>query len=89
MNFFLKNINSKYIEMLKTDTQGNDLNVLKSAGNFIKKIAFVQSEYWALEDYEGEKNKLDARNEIIEYMKKKISIVIITLMLIYFSLIKN
>ena len=68
---FLKNINSKYIEMLKTDTQGNDLNVLKSAGNFIKKIAFVQSEYWALEDYEGEKNKLDARNEIIEYMKKK------------------
>ena len=57
--------------MLKTDTQGNDLNVLKSAGNYIKKIAFVQSEYWALEDYEGEKNKLDARNEIIDYMKKK------------------
>ena len=71
LNFFLKNINSKYIEMLKTDTQGNDLNVLKSAKNYIKKIAFVQSEYWALKDYEGEKNKLEARSEIIEYMKKK------------------
>ena len=50
LNFFLKKINSKYIEMLKTDTQGNDLNVLKSAKIHIKKIAFIQSEYWALED---------------------------------------
>ena len=71
LSFFLNKIKYEYVEMLKTDTQGNDLNVLKSAGNFIKKIAFIQSEYWALQDYEGEKSKKVSRNEIINYMKKK------------------
>ena len=71
LSYFLKKINSNYIEMLKTDTQGNDLNVLKSARQYIKKIIFVQSEYWANQDYKGEKSKNEARREIINFMKKQ------------------
>ena len=35
-----------------------------------KKKAFDQSKYWGFKDYEGEKNKLEARNEKIEYIKR-------------------
>lgn len=71
LRHFLKKNKFDVIEMLKTDTQGNDLNVLKSAGSFIEKIVFIQSEYWTNQDYEGEKSKKDSRNEIIDYMKSK------------------
>lgn len=42
------------IEFLKTDCQSNDLNVIKSCGNYLKKICFIQSEYYAHSAYEGE-----------------------------------
>jgi FkbM family methyltransferase len=71
LSSLLKKINSNYVEMLKTDTQGNDLNVLKSAKQYIHKIVFVQSEYWANQHYIGEKSKNEARREIINYMQKK------------------
>lgn len=71
LSFFLKKFKGKYVEMLKSDTQGNDLNVLKSSGNLIKKIIFIQSEYWANQDYEGEKSKIESRREIIKFMSKK------------------
>lgn len=71
LSYFLKKNTFSVIEMLKTDTQGNDLNVLKSAGRYIEKIIFIQSEYWTGQDYEGEKNKKDSRMEIIDYMKSK------------------
>jgi hypothetical protein len=48
--------------MLKTDTQGNDLQVLKSAGDYIKKVLFVQSEYWTRQVYYGEGTKEIERN---------------------------
>lgn len=34
----------KYIEHLKVDTQGNDLRVIKSAGDYLKKIVFISAE---------------------------------------------
>lgn len=83
--FFLKKYEKNLIEMLKTDTQGNDLNVLKSAGNLIKKILFVQSEYFTNNEYFGEKSKTFERKKIIDYMKKKIFFAIIILPPISFS----
>lgn len=41
----------KYIEHLKVDTQGNDLRVIKSAGDYLKKIVFISAECTA-EGYE-------------------------------------
>ena len=37
----LDNINYERIDVLKTDTQGNDLNVLKSAGEHLKNVDFI------------------------------------------------
>ena len=71
LSYFMKKNNLNIVEMLKTDTQGNDLNVLKSAGLYIKNIIFIQSEYWTSQDYEGEKDKKTSRNQIIEYMRSK------------------
>ena len=68
--FFLKKYNKNLIQMLKTDTQGNDLNVLKSAKNSIKNVLFVQSEYYTNNSYVKEKSRIFERIKIIEYMKK-------------------
>jgi hypothetical protein len=57
-----------FIEFLKTDTQSNDLNVIKSCGEYLKKICFVQSEYHAHSAYEGELPQLDAFNNFNQYM---------------------
>lgn len=72
LKFYLEKINFekyKYIEFLKIDTQGNDLNVVKSCGNYLKKICFVQMEYWAGQEYEGEKNQKECLKNLINYMK--------------------
>ena len=69
LSFFLKKKN--IIEMLKTDTQGNDLQVLKSAGDYIKKVLFVQSEYWTRQVYYGEGTKEIERERVISYMTTK------------------
>lgn len=57
-----------YIEFLKTDTQGNDLNVIKSCGEYLNKICFVHSEYYAQSVYEGEKPQKECYQEFDEYM---------------------
>lgn len=48
----LDNIDYDVIEVLKTDTQGNDLNVIKSLGEHIKNVVFIDSEYDESDDYE-------------------------------------
>jgi len=71
LNEFFKNFNWEqvpYIEFLKTDTQSNDLNVIKSCGEYLKKICFVQSEYHTHSAYEGELSQLDAFNNFNQYM---------------------
>ena len=49
----LDNLNYTNIDVLKSDTQGNDLNVLKSAGDHLKKVDFIYAEYDESEDYEN------------------------------------
>ena len=74
LQYFLSKINwdkFKYIEFLKIDTQGNDLNVLKSSGEYLNNILFVQAEYWANQSYVGEKNRNKSLLLIREFMKKK------------------
>jgi len=56
------------IEFLKTDTQSNDLNVIKSCGDYLKKICFVHSEYYAHSVYEGEKSQNECFEEFNNYM---------------------
>lgn len=60
-----------YIDFLKTDTQGNDLNVLKSCGREINRICFIQTEYWANQEYLGDLPRKEALDKTIEYMKKR------------------
>ena len=57
-----------FIEYLKTDTQSNDLNVIKSCGEYLKKICFVQSEYYAHSAYEGELSQSESFNNFNQYM---------------------
>jgi len=56
LKYFLSKIDwnkFKYIEFLKIDTQGNDINVLKSCGKYLNKFCFIQAEYWANQSYVG------------------------------------
>ena len=49
----LDNINYETIDVLKTDTQGNDLKVMKSAAEHLKNVDFIYAEYDESDDYEG------------------------------------
>ena len=49
----LDNLNYKRVDVLKSDTQGNDLKVLKSAGDHLKNVDFIYAEYDESEDYEN------------------------------------
>ena len=49
----LDNIEYDRIDVLKTDTQGNDLNVMKSAGDHLKNVDFIYAEYDESDDYEN------------------------------------
>lgn len=48
----LDNLEYDFIDHLKVDTQGNDLNVLKSLGDHIKKVIEIQSEYDSTGEYQ-------------------------------------
>jgi hypothetical protein len=56
------------IEFLKTDTQSNDLNVIKSCGKYLSKVCFVFSEYYAHSAYEGEKSQTECLDEFHSFM---------------------
>lgn len=65
----LKNIEwgrIEYIEICKIDTQGKDLDVLKSAANYLSKIAIVIAEVNTWGQYEGAASE----NQITAYMIK-------------------
>ena len=49
----LDNLEYDRIDVLKTDTQGRDLNVLKSAREHLKNVDFIYAEYDESADYEG------------------------------------
>lgn len=52
LKYLLDNINYTLIDYIKTDTQGNDLNVLKSLGDHIFNVVEIQSEYDCGDTYE-------------------------------------
>lgn len=56
------------IEFLKTDTQSNDLNVVKSCGKYLEKICFIFSEYYAHSAYEGEGTQQQCLQRFDEFM---------------------
>jgi hypothetical protein len=58
------------IEFLKTDTQANDLNVVKSCGDYLKRICFVHSEYYAHSAYEGETDMEESFNKFDSFMRE-------------------
>ena len=62
----LDNLNYERIDVLKTDTQGNDLNVMKSAGDHLKNVDFIYAEYDASDDYEN----ANTGEELDEYLEK-------------------
>jgi hypothetical protein len=57
-----------YIDFLKTDTQSNDLKVVKSCREYIKNVCFVQSEYYAHSAYEGELSESECFSQFNSYM---------------------
>ena len=74
LKYYLNLLDKKrfeFIDFLKTDTQGNDLKVLKSCGDQIRKICFIQTEYWSNQHYHGDLPRSVSLNETIKYMKKK------------------
>ena len=61
-----KNILSNNSIFLKTDTQGNDLEVLESLGKFIKKVKYIKCEMSILPLYRKQKKHW----EILKFFKK-------------------
>ena len=52
LHYILDNIQYDYINLLKTDTQGNDLNVLKSLNDHLNRVYDIYAEYDESNDYE-------------------------------------
>ena len=62
----LDNLNYDRVDVLKTDTQGNDLKVLKSAGKHLKNVDFIYAEYDESDDYEN----ANTGEELDEYLEQ-------------------
>ena len=60
----LINKSQQYIDFIKTDTQGNDLKVIKSLGKYINNVKKIQVEVQLQELYKNSPKKED----IVEYM---------------------
>lgn len=59
-----------YIDYLKVDTQANDINVIKSCGEYLKKACFVSCEYYTNGEYENEKGQSESFTQLNEIMKE-------------------
>ena len=59
------------IEQLKTDTQGNDLRILQNAGEYLKKVAYldVESTCYINAEGVGEYEYFPTREETTEYIE--------------------
>lgn len=76
LKHILDNLEYDVIEVLKTDTQGNDLNVIKSLGEHIKNVVFVDSEYDESDDYEDANTGVELDEFLIENNFKKYQMVL-------------
>ena len=61
-----ENVNFDYIEYLKTDTQGNDINVLKSMGEYLSKIAILEIECTTWDAYYN----VPEEDEILSFLEE-------------------
>tara|TARA_Y100000310_G_scaffold254566_1_gene261654 strand:- start:1705 stop:2529 length:825 start_codon:yes stop_codon:yes gene_type:complete len=61
-----ENVNFDYIEYFKTDTQGNDINVLKSMGEYLSKIAILEIECTTWDEYYN----VPEEDEILSFLKE-------------------
>ena len=57
--------NFEFIEYLKTDTQGNEISVLKSMGEYLKKVVMIEVECTTYDDYVGAPKE----DEIISFLE--------------------
>ena len=64
--FLKKNILSSNSIFLKTDTQGNDLEVLKSLGTYLKKVKYIKCEMSIMALYCNQKSHW----EILKFLKE-------------------
>jgi len=64
MKDLLNNIEIDLIELVKIDTQGKDLDIVKSMKEHVQKICYLDLEDDCTKDYKG----ASSRNEIINYM---------------------
>ena len=62
---FMKENNITTIEYLKIDTQGTDLKVIKSLGNYLSNVKTIQTEVQLKELYKGSTSK----EELMEFME--------------------
>lgn len=67
LSYILDNIKYDKIELIKTDTQGNDLNVLKSLKDHISNVVYVDAEYDESADY----LEANTGKQTDEYMKSR------------------
>ena len=57
----------EYVEHIKVDTQGNDLRVLESAGDYLKKVMFVTAEIAKEIQYERSPTEEEMDNLMTSY----------------------
>ncbi len=62
MHFLLDKIDYQLIEMVKIDTQGNDLNVIKSFKDHIHNVCYLDVEDDCTSEYEGASNRREILN---------------------------
>jgi len=67
LDTFMKENNIEHIDFIKIDTQGNDLNVIKSLGNMIDKVDTIELEVQLKPLYKG----TPLKEEVINFMKSK------------------
>lgn len=65
MKYLLDKINYKKIELVKTDAQGKDLDIVKSFGNHIKNVVYLDMEGDSTRFYENAPNNQEIVNQII------------------------
>ena len=53
LKYILDHLDYEVIDYIKVDTQGNDLNVLKSLGSHLKNVLDIQSEYDSSAEYQN------------------------------------
>lgn len=65
-DFIKKNLRQQSSIFLKTDTQGNDLEVLKSIGKYLNKIKYIKSEMSVIPLYQNQSSHW----KILQFMKE-------------------